>query len=147
MVDNPNHPLSRLCICNITLVWRPLQASTCFDSSDGILLTSPFSACIAINITPLGLYSSSSSIPTKYDDFLAEEATIPGRVQLPAPKHHDPSPSTSTKHTRFAIQRADESMKQIAPIDGSNTGERAVGRVKWVMDMLGPIAEVRVAPF
>jgi hypothetical protein len=54
---------------------------------------------------------------------------------------------TSTMNPRFALHRADESIKRIVPIDGSNTWERAVGRIKWVMDTLGPIAEVRVAPF
>jgi hypothetical protein len=38
-------------------------------------------------------------------------------------------------------------MKQVFPIDESDTWERAVGRIKWVMDTLGPIAEVRVMPF
>ena len=46
--------------------------------------------------------------------------------------------------TRFDPHQADESMKRI---DGSNTWERAVRRIKWVMDTLGPIAEVRVMPF
>jgi hypothetical protein len=45
------------------------------------------------------------------------------------------------------LHRADEVMKQIVPIDKSDTWERAVGRTKWVMDTLGPIAEVRVIPF
>ena len=114
---------------------------------------------ITINISP-------PSIPTKYDDSPAEEATIPGRIQFPAPEHllplshHQPvetgntlpqsreevSP-TSTKNPRFALNRADESIKRIVPIDGSNTWERTVGRIKRVMDTLGPIAEVRVMPF
>ena len=32
-------------------------------------------------------------------------------------------------------------------IDKSNSWERAVGRIKRVMDILGPIAEVRAIPF
>jgi hypothetical protein len=119
--------------------------------------TRPVTLYITVNITRPNLYNSSPSIPTKYDDSPAEEATIPGRITV---SHHQPvetgntmpqsreevSP-TSIDDPCFALHRADESMKWIVPIDGSDTWERAVGRVKWVMDTLGPIAEVRVAPF
>ena len=44
------------------------------------------------------------------------------------------------------LHRANEAIKRIVPIDGSNTWEKAVGRIKWVMDTLGPIAEVCVMP-
>ena len=54
---------------------------------------------------------------------------------------------TNTEDPHLALLRADEAMKRIVPIDGSNTWEKAVGRIKWVMDTLGPIAEVRVIPF
>ena len=54
---------------------------------------------------------------------------------------------TSTKDLRFEILQADESMKRIVPIDRSNTWERAVERINWVMETLGPIAEVSVYPF
>jgi hypothetical protein len=48
----------------------------------------------------------------------------------------------STKDSHLALLRADEFMKPIFPNGGSNTWEKAVGRIKWVMDTLGPIAEV-----
>jgi hypothetical protein len=54
-----------------------------------------------------------------------------------------PDVYTSAKN----LHRADEVMKQIVPIDQSDMWERAVGRIKWVMDTLGPNAEVRVMPF
>ena len=128
--------------------------------------TRPVTLYITVNITRPNLYNSPPSIPTKYDDSPAEEATIPGRIQFPTPEHLFPvshhqlvetgntmpqsreevSP-TSTDDPRFALHQADESIKRIVPIDGSNTWVRAVGRIKWVMDTLGPIAEVRVAPF
>jgi hypothetical protein len=63
------------------------------------------------------------------------------------PQSREEMSPTSTKNPRFALDRADESMKRIVPIDRSNTWERAVGRIKWVMDTLSPIAEVRVMPF
>ncbi len=117
----------------------------------------PVTLYITVNITPPNLCNSPPCIPTEDEDSPAEEATRPGRIQVPAP--HQPvetgntmsrgreevSPtSTKNKNPRFALDRADEAMKRI---DRSNTWERAVGRIKWVMDTLGPIAEVRVMPF
>jgi hypothetical protein len=115
---------------------------------------------ITVNITSPSLHNS----PTVRDDSPAEEATIPGRIQFPVPEHvlplshHQPveigntMPQSRedvppiTKDLHLALDRADESMKRIVPIDGSNTWEKAVVRIKWVMDTLGPIAEVRVYP-
>jgi hypothetical protein len=124
----------------------------------------PVTLFITVNVTPPNLYNG-PSIPTE-DDSPAERATVQGRVQPSATEdllplsHHQPNetgnpmsqsqeevPPTSTKNPRFDIHRADESMKRIVPIDRSNTWERAVGRIKWVMETLGPIAEVRVIPF
>jgi hypothetical protein len=135
------------------------------DVGEAARSTQPVTLYITVNITP-NLYNSHPSIPTEDDGSPAEEATIPRRIQYPAPEHllplsyHQPvetgntmprsreevSP-TSTENRRFALYWADESMKPIVPIDRSNTWERAVGRIKWVMDTLGPIAEVRVIPF
>jgi hypothetical protein len=125
--------------------------------------TQPVTLYITLNITPPNLCNSPPCIPTEDDDSPAEEATVPGRIQFPAPEHllplsdHQPvetgntmpqsqeemSPGTSTKN----LHRADESMKRIVPNDRSNTWERAIGRIRWVMDTLGPIAGVRVIPF
>jgi hypothetical protein len=136
------------------------------DVGEAARSTQPVTLYITVNITPPSLYNSPPRLPTEDDDSPAEEATIPGRIQYPAPEHllslsyHQPvetgntmpqgreevSP-TSTKNRRFALYWADESMKRIVPTDRSNTWERAVGRIRWVMDTLGPIAEVRVMPF
>ena len=122
---------------------------------------------ISVKITPLTLYNSPPSIPTADDGSPAKEAPIPGRIPFPTPEHplrlsHDQpietgnnkprsreeaSPSTGTGGTmnpRLALDRADEAMK---PIDRSNAWEGAVGRIKWMMDTLSPIAEVRIIPF
>ena len=119
-----------------------------------------------VNITPPNPYSSSSSIPTKDGQSFAAGATIQGPIQFPTPEHslplsyHQPvetgnivpqsleelSP-TSTENHRLALDQADEAMNQIVPIDRSNTWECAIGRIKWVMDTLSPVAEVRVIPF
>jgi hypothetical protein len=125
--------------------------------------TQPVTLYITINIISSSLYNSPPSIPTRYDDSPAEESTIPGRIQFPAPEHrlplsyHQPVETGNTMPqsqeevsptgTKSPLHRADESIKQIVPIDGSKTWVRAVGSIKWVMDTLGPIAEVRVAPF
>jgi hypothetical protein len=117
---------------------------------------------ITVNITPPSLRNS----PAVRDDPPAEEATIPGRIQLPVPEHvsplshHQPLETgntipqsredlshASTEDPHLALLRADEFMKRIVPIDGSNTWEKAVERIKWVMDTLGPIAGVRVVRF
>ena len=121
---------------------------------------------ITVNIAPQNLYSRSPGILTQRDDSPAEEDTIPVRITLPNPEHIS-SPShrqpvepgntipqsreemlpTRTKNPRFALRLADKVMKQIVPNDRSNTWEGAVGRIQWVMDKLGPLAEVRVIPF
>jgi hypothetical protein len=136
------------------------------DVGEAARPTQPVTLYITVNITPPNLYNSPPRIPTEDGDSPADEATIPGRIQFPAPEHrlplshHQPvetgntipqsregMSSTSTKNPRFALHRADEAMKRIVPIGRSNRWERAVERIKWVMDTLGPIAEVRVIPF
>ena len=130
--------------------------------AETVRLTQPVTLHIRVNITPPTLYNSPPSIPTADGSSLAEEAPIPGRIQLPSPEHplhllhHQPVeaankkpqspeevPSTSTKDPRPALAQADQAMKRM---DRLNTWQGAVGRVKWVMDTLGPIAEVRVIP-
>ena len=106
------------------------------------------------------MYINPPNIPTEGDDPPAEEATTSQkRFQSPTPEHQpvetgnnmpqsqeELSP-TGTKNPRLALDRADEDLKRIVPIDRSNTWEDAVRRIKWVMDTLGPLAEVRVIPF
>ena len=118
----------------------------------------PVTLYITVNIT--NLYKSLPNIPTEDDDSHTEEATTPGRIQFSTPEHHLPlshrqpvETSSTVPQSReevsptSALHRADEAMKQIVPIDGSNAWERALERIKWVMDTLGPIAEVRVISF
>ena len=42
----------------------------------------------------------------------------------------------STKNPRFALHPADRSTKRIVSINRSNTWERVIGRMKWVMNTL-----------
>jgi hypothetical protein len=122
--------------------------------------TQPVTLYITVNVTPPNLFNSPPSIPIEDVDSPTEEATIPGHIQSPTPErilplsHHQPVEAgknkpqevstASANNPRLALKRADQAMKQM---DRSNTWQAAVGRIKWVMDTLGPIAEVRVIPF
>ena len=104
------------------------------------------------------MYNSPPSIPTTD----GRELAVPGRIQPPSPEqplplsHHRPAeaankpqsrqeaPSTSPKDPRSVLDRADYAMRQMDRLD---TWKGAVGRIKWVMDTLGPFAEVRVIRF
>ena len=117
---------------------------------------------VTVNITPTP-YNTPPSIPTADDDSPAKKALIPGRIQPPSPEHSLPQSRhqsvetgitmpqsqegmshTSAKNPRLALDQADEAINRI---DRSNTWQGAVGRIKWVMDTLSPIAEVRVISF
>jgi hypothetical protein len=133
------------------------------DIAEAARSTQPVKLYITVHITPPNPYNSPPSIQTKDRDSPTEEAPIPERIQSPSPErplplsHHQPvetgitmpqsrkevSP-TSTKVLRSALHQTDKAMKQI---EGSDSCEMAVRRIKWVMDTLGPIAEVRVIPF
>ena len=132
----------------------------CVLENDAGRSTPPVTLFITIIITPPNLYKSPPSIPTEDDDSPGEEATAPAPEDLLPPSHHqrietentppqsreEVSP-TSTTNPRSALNSADEALNRVVPIDRSNTWERAVGRITWVMDTLRPIAEVRVIPF
>ncbi len=103
---------------------------------------------------------------TKGDDSdtPAEETTKPsmapdsrGPIQSSAPEPLLPSPdplsveagtlmahgqaeTSPTEKALIALRRADEAKK---PIDRANTWKGAISRIKWVMDIVSPIAEVR----
>jgi hypothetical protein len=134
------------------------------DVGEAAQSTQPVTLYITVNITPPNLYNSPPSIPTEDDDSPAEEATIPGRVQFPAaepslslPQHLPVQTGTPMLQSRegmspaedflFVLDRANEAMKLIVPIDRSTTWERTVEKINWVMDTLSPIAEVRLMPF
>ncbi len=129
-----------------------------------IYLTIAVSANVATPILP----NNNPKILIEGDDSPAEEATKPSMspdsgcsIQSTAPEPLLPLPdhisveidvSTSqsqaevlpTEDPHVALRRADEAVK---PMDRSNTWEMAVGRIKWVMDTLSPIAEVCVMSF
>ena len=101
-------------------------------------------------------------MPTDDAGSPAEEAPLPGRTQPPSSEHplplshHPPAEAgnnesqsieevspAGTKDLHIVLDQVDQAMKQI---DRSNTWQGAVGRIKWVMDTLSPIAEVRIVP-
>jgi hypothetical protein len=51
-----------------------------------------------------------------------------------------------TEDFLFALDRANEAIEGIVPIDRSNTCEMAVEKINWVLDTLNPVAQVRVMP-
>ena len=53
---------------------------------------------------------------------------------------------TITKNPRLKL-RVDQAGRAMTQIVQSNTWEGAVERIKWVMDTLGPVAEVRPMSF
>ncbi len=109
--------------------------------------------------------SDPPKIPTEGDDYSAEEVPKPtmapdsrgpGQSTAPEsflpPQDHLPVQSSTpmpqdrgepplVEKARVDLDRADEVKKSI---DRSNTWEGAVGKIKWVMDTLSPVAEVRV---
>ena len=118
--------------------------------------TQPVTLYITLNITPPN--------PTEDDESFAPEATIQGPIQSPTPEHflplshHQPVETGNTmpqsleetsppEEFLFVLDRADEAMKFIVPINRSTKWESAVENINWVMDTLSPIAEVRVMPF
>ena len=116
----------------------------------------PVTLYIGINITRPTLYSIPLSIPTEGDGSPAEEAPVPGHIQNPSSPEHPHQPGKNKPHTReeaspadtrdhhLALDQAYQAMKRI---DRPNTWQGAVGRIKWVMDTLSPIAEVRPISF
>ena len=117
---------------------------------------------INVNVTSPALYSGPASMPTEGGGSPAEEAPMSGHAR-PSPGHPLPlshhqlveaghrtpqsreqvSPA-GTKDLRLALDQANQAMRGI---DLSSTWQGAVGRIKWVMDTLSPIAEVRGIPF
>ena len=123
----------------------------------------PATLYIKVKITPPTLNNSPPTIPIEVDDPPTNKATFPGRIQSITPEHPLPpllhqaveddnnkpqnreelSPATS-KNLLLDLRPDDEAMERI---NRSNTCQGVVRRIKWVMDTLGPIAEVRVIPF
>ena len=62
-------------------------------------------------------------------------------VQGSTPVPRDQGEISLVKEARDGLDRADELEKSI---DGSDTWEGVVGRIKWLMDTLSPVAGVRV---
>ena len=117
--------------------------------------TQPVTLYITVKITYSNLYNGPPNIPTEGDGSPAEEL---GCIHLPF-SHHQPVETGNTipqrreemspsgnKDPRFARYRGDEATKRMVP-NRSNTWDSAVGRIKWVMDTMNPIAEVRYVPF
>ncbi len=64
----------------------------------------------------------------------------PPCVETGTPMPDGQAEMSPTEKALIALRRADEDKK---PIDRANTWKGAISRVKWVMDTVSPIAEVR----
>ena len=64
---------------------------------------------------------------------------LPVRGSTPVPQ--DQGEPSLVKEAQVGLERADELEKSI---EGSDTWEGVVGRIKWLMDTLSPVAGVRV---
>jgi hypothetical protein len=64
---------------------------------------------------------------------------LPAQSSTPVPE--DQGETSLIEQAQIGLDRADEVEKSI---DGSDTWEGVVGRVKWLMDTLSPVAGVRV---
>ena len=131
------------------------------DVGDTTRSMQPATLHITVKITPT-LNNSPPSLPTKDDDSPAIEATLPG-IRSTSPEHplpmslhqavevdnnkpqsHEELSPATTRDLPLDLRRADE---VIEGINRSNTYQGVVRRIKWVMDTLGPVAEVRAIPF
>ncbi len=63
----------------------------------------------------------------------------PVSVEAGAPMAHGQAKTSPTEKALIALRRADEAK----PIDRKNRWKGVVSRIKWVMDAVSPIAEVR----
>jgi hypothetical protein len=97
--------------------------------------TQPVTLYITVDITPSALYNSPPSIPTADDG-----SHHPVEAGNNKPQGREEVSPASPEDLRPALDQADQALKRM---DRSNTWQGAVGRVKWVMDTLRPIAEVR----
>jgi len=119
---------------------------------------------VSANKPPPIIANNSPEIPTDGDDIPAEEATKPfvvldpgGPSQSTALEPPLPSPDTlpvrtgtpmpdgeaemsPTEKAQMAVRRANKVKNSI---DRANRWEGTISRIKWVMDTVGPIAEVR----
>ena len=140
-------PLKMVCFVENSISFNQLNISDipCAlknDIEEAVRLTQPITLYVSVHITTPNLYNRPPSLPIEDNDPPAEEATIPGHIQFPAPGHHSPL----SHHRPVAIGNSVPQSRE-DPIDRSDMWERAVGRIKWVMDTLSPIAEVRTMPF
>ncbi len=67
---------------------------------------------------------------------------LPGEITTSMPPAADGS--AGMPHAKNALRNADEAMTTISL---SNTWEGALERIKWVMDTVSPVAEVRAMSF
>ncbi|KAH9002381.1 hypothetical protein EDB86DRAFT_3074161 [Lactarius hatsudake] len=114
------------------------------------------SIIVGASVAAPNLPNDPQKLPTEGDDSLAEELTEPSmvpdsrgliRTTAPEPRfslpYHLPvETGTPILYRRAWMSSTEMALRNTNRIDRSNTWEKAVGRIKWVMDTLAPIAEL-----
>ncbi len=76
--------------------------------------------------------------------FTAPERLLPSSDPLPVetgtPMPGSQAEMSPTEKALISLRRADEAKR---PVDRANTWKGAISKIKWVMDTVSPIAEVR----
>ncbi|SRR6266702_1166073 len=86
--------------------------------------------------------STRSTIPAGFETLSSPKDHLPGDITTSMPPVADVSAGMSPAES--ALRSADGA---VAAIDLSNTREGALERIKWVMDIVSPVAEVRAMSF
>ncbi len=116
---------------------------------------------VSADLPPPIIPNNAPEIPTKGDEIPPAEAIKPSMapdsggptasepllpssdplsVETCTPMPDGQAELSPTEKALIALRRADEAKR---PIDRANTWEGAISRIKWVMDTVSPIAEVR----
>ncbi len=86
--------------------------------------------------------STQSTVAAGFETLSSQKDRLPGEITTSMPPAADGS--TGMSPAKNALRNADEAM---ATINLSNTCEGALERIKWVMDTVSPVAEVRAMSF
>ena len=115
--------------------------------------TNRASTSIPLNIPTEAVDNPAEAVPTPTaapDSGAPDQSTEPKHpsspqdhlpVQSATPVPQDQGETSLTEKAQTGLERADELEKSI---DRSDTWEGVVGRIKWLMDTLSPVAGVRV---
>jgi len=94
------------------------------------------------SMAPDSMKSTRSTVAVGFETLSCSKDHLPGEIITSMPPAADGSAGMSP--AKNALRNADEA---IMTINLSNTWEGALERIKWVMDTVSPVAEVRAMSF